>query len=83
MLTKPVSRLFIKLSFISLLLALQLNMAHADVFSSADFRITQGEHGETNKYTFIAQLPSEVVSSTEIILPNDCQLEQFKRQSLA
>ncbi|WP_289031870.1 HupE/UreJ family protein [uncultured Paraglaciecola sp.] len=83
MLIKPKSRLLQQLGFISLLLCLQIGIAKADVFNSADFRITQEEHGEDNQYTFIAQLPSEVVSSTEIILPYGCELEQFKRQSLA
>lgn len=82
MLSKRLTGSIMKLGFIVLLWASQGPMAIADVFNSADFRITQGEGEEINHFTFIAQLPSEVVSSTDIILPKECKLGQFSRQSL-
>jgi hypothetical protein len=79
MLTSNMTRLMQKLSLIVSLFYILVSPAVADVFNSADFRINQNQ--ESDSYTFTAQLPTVVVSSTDLILPKGCSLEQFSRQS--
>jgi hypothetical protein len=79
MLTRKISRFITKLCLIVFWVNITLVPATADVFNTAEFRINQGE--ESDNYIFTAQLATDVVSSTEIILPTGCSLGQFNRQS--
>ena len=79
MLNREMSRYIIKFSLIVFLIIITHAPATADVFNTAEFRINQGE--ESDNYIFTAQLATAVVSSTEIILPIGCSLEQFNRQA--
>jgi hypothetical protein len=55
--------------------------ASADVFVSGDFRVTPGE--ETGRYVLNAQLPTAILSNTDITLPESCTLQEFNRQAFA
>ncbi|MFT2092875.1 HupE/UreJ family protein [Paraglaciecola sp. 2405UD69-4] len=72
---------FTKLVFAALCLYFgALNGASADVFNTAEFRITQSE-GPLS-YQFTAMIPKDVARQTDLVLPESCVVKQFDRQTL-
>jgi len=57
---------------------LPMATAKAEVFNSADFRITTTE--KSNIVIFSAQLPTTVISSTDIQWPTSCKQISFEQQ---
>lgn len=63
-----------------LLLSLLLSShASADIFNAGEFRLTQGE--EENSYILTAQLPTVVIKSTELTLPDSCKMQMINNQA--
>jgi len=69
-------------SVCSLVIGLLSTSVYADIFNSADFRISQSQH-DSNKfhYVFSAQLPTSVINSTDVELPKGCLITGFDRQA--
>ncbi len=55
-------------------------LASADVFNAAEFRISQGEEDNINLF---AKVPTSVVNSTDLILPEGCKMATMSRQNSA
>jgi hypothetical protein len=51
----------------------------ADIFNAGEFRLTQGE--ENNSYVLTAQLPTIVIKSTELTLPESCEMQITNNQA--
>ncbi|WP_339720413.1 HupE/UreJ family protein [uncultured Paraglaciecola sp.] len=81
MLIKRITQLFKVVFFATGLTLVSALPAIADVFVSADFRITPGE--ETGSYVLNAQLPTAIINNTDVVFPESCTLQGFNRQAFA
>ncbi|AGH47642.1 HupE/UreJ family protein [Paraglaciecola psychrophila] len=79
MLIRPIINIIKACCFATALTWLSVLPASADVFVLGDFRITPGE--EAGMYVLNAQLPTSIMSNTDITLPESCTLQRFNRQA--